>query len=79
MSADAVPAGPLPDPFAASHDIFETLVGWLGHPEAAALTAAELEERLQVQSREVSEREARRRRDHKRLPARNAGDLRTAG
>ena len=27
--------------------------GWLGHAEAAALSAAELEERLQEQSREV--------------------------
>ena len=46
-------AGVLTDPFAASHDIFETLAGWLGHAEAAALSAAELEERLQEQSREV--------------------------
>lgn len=53
MSAAAVAAGVFTDPFAASHDIFETLVGWLGHAEAAALSAAELEERLQEQSREV--------------------------
>ena len=46
-------AGVLTDPFVASHDIFEALVGWLGHAEAAALSAAELEERLEVQSREV--------------------------
>ena len=54
MSADtAVATEVLTDPFAASHDIFETLVGWLGHTEAATLSAAELEQRLQVQSREV--------------------------
>jgi len=46
-------AGVLTDPFAASHDIFETLIGWLGNAQAAALSAAELEERLQEQSREV--------------------------
>jgi len=49
----AVATGVLTDPFVASHDIFETLIGWLGHAEAAALSAAELEERLQQQSREV--------------------------
>jgi hypothetical protein len=54
VSADtAQAAGVLTDPFAASHDIFEALVGWLGHAEVAALSAADLEERLQVQSREV--------------------------
>lgn len=54
MSADTAGVAGVPtDPFAASHDIFEALVGWLGHAEAAALSAAELEERLQVQSREV--------------------------
>ena len=54
MSADDTgPAGGLTDPFAASHDIFEGLVGWLGKAEAAVLTAAELEERLQERSREV--------------------------
>ena len=54
MSADTpVAAGVLTDPFAASHDIFEALIGWLGLAEAAALSAAELEERLQEQSREV--------------------------
>ena len=46
-------AGVLTDPFVASHDIFEALVGWLGHAEAAALSAAELAERLEVQSRAV--------------------------
>jgi len=54
VSADTpVAAGVLTDPFAASHDIFEALIGWLGLAEAAALSAAELEERLQEQSREV--------------------------
>lgn len=54
MSTDtAVEAGVLTDPFAASHASFEALIGWLGHAEAAALSAAELEERLQEQSREV--------------------------
>ena len=51
MSAAA--AGASADPFAASHDIFEALVGWLEHGDAAGLSAAELEERLQVQSRDV--------------------------
>ena len=54
MSADDTgPAGGLTEAFAASHDIFEGLVGWLEQAEAAELTAAELEERLQEQSREV--------------------------
>lgn len=53
MSTDTPPVGVLTDPFAASHDIFEALVGWLGHAEAAALSAAEREERLQERSREV--------------------------
>src|SRR5674476_1152735 len=53
VGAAAVAGGVFADPFAASHDIFETLVGWLGHAEASALSAAELEERLEVQSREV--------------------------
>ena len=53
MSTDTPLVGVLTDPFAASHDLFETLIGWLGHAEAAVLTAAELEDRLQEQSREV--------------------------
>ena len=53
MSTERPPVGVRDDPFAASHGIFETLIGWLGHAEAAALTAAELEERLQQQSREM--------------------------
>jgi hypothetical protein len=45
--------GSLTDPFAASHDRFEALVGWLGHPDTTGLSAAELEQRLQAESRDV--------------------------
>jgi len=39
--------------FAGSHDRFETVVAWLEGAESTALTHAELEARLQVESREL--------------------------
>ena len=39
--------------FVGSHDRFETVVAWLGGAESTGLTHAELEARLQVESREL--------------------------
>lgn len=39
--------------FSGSRDRFETVVSWLGGEEAAGLTHAELEARLQVDGREL--------------------------
>ena len=56
-SASTVPPGHgNPPEFADSRDRFETVLNWLEGAEASALPHAELETRLQVESRELFRR-----------------------
>jgi hypothetical protein len=56
LEADGVPLEGSADPFAASHEQFEVMLGWLQNADSDALEHSQLEERLQADGRELLRR-----------------------